>query len=113
MANGLFAYESYHIDPMTHVVRINSFNGPDDILEQFIGLSDFEGTDIYEGDILDGSMFPDESSPWSVIFEDACYRKSRPDWPDGLPKPALSDHELSILQDVVIGNIHQNPELLK
>lgn len=73
------------------------------ILEQYTGLKDQEGKEIYEGDILEG--FDD------VKFEDGRYycnlRGAR----------IFTLEELCCDMDYpkpkIIGNIHENPELLK
>lgn len=67
---------------------------PNFSLEQFTGLPDTNGVDIYDGDILDNGV--------AVIYstEQACY------FAGGVPLCMSNSHRS------VIGNIHQNPELL-
>lgn len=82
----------------------------DMILEQFTGLRDKNAVEIYEGDILGGSIgapvhWCEKRMGWAFTFDDecACYMCSG--------DTELSEYDLNELE--VIGNIHQNPELLK
>jgi uncharacterized phage protein (TIGR01671 family) len=71
-------------------------------LEQFTGLLDKNGTKIYEGDIL---RWNDEEKGYALAWNeiDCCYSFCNWDLCD--------DGSIDILE--VIGNIHQNQELLK
>lgn len=73
----------------------------DDVIEQYIGLTDKNDKHIYENDIIDlyGKIY---RIVWDNDF--ACFSI----------KSKNSMHTISdISQSIVIGNIHENPELLE
>ena len=78
----------------------------DCIFEQYTGLTDKNGKEIYEGDIvtLNGEWEEIEHDDCSIVtFENGCFRVG-----DGYENEAgsyLSDWR-------IIGNIHENPELV-
>lgn len=74
------------------------------IVEQFTGLKDSNGDDIYENDLV---LLDPDDQPYQVIFDE--------------DKFELSNDYLGLVYDlgkefmdcVIIGNIHENPELVE
>ena len=91
---------------------------------QFTGLTDKNGKEIYEGDVVrlisGGSRWNREAC--EVVFLNGSFQFNRPDWPYpcGFITYAMSCSERYIIDDhselcsqiEVIGNIHENPELI-
>lgn len=73
---------------------------------QFTGLKDYKGQDIYEGDVVKNSFF---HKPLQVIWDNDCaaFKLAQDEYYMGF----LASSKKGELQ--IIGNIYQNPELLK
>jgi len=83
---------------------------PEDHLMQFTGLLDKNGKEIYEGDIIVKIINGERRYP-SSIERKMTNNCGECGWVYGWDMP---DHAETIAQEYeVIGNIHENPELLK
>lgn len=74
-------------------------------LQQFTGFKDTNDKDIFEGDILEDNEYPDDGISRDVVI-----------WSEELGR--WTTHEWSIDGEEfegceVVGNIHENPEILK
>ena len=77
---------------------------------QYTGLTDKNGTRVFEGDILSGyldELFPEEESRYEVIWHDYGWHIRS----NGLLDTPDNDWLKENFE--VIGNIHDNPELLE
>lgn len=75
-------------------------------LGQFTGLFDKDGNEIYEGDIMA------IEAPFSMLYREVKYSEVKGAW------IAVTDYSWNYLHEInttykVVGNIHDNPELLK
>lgn len=99
--------QSIDFDNDGHIIFISDVMycvGEDTILEQYTGMKDAEGKEIYEGDILRSDL--DTIDVVDIVFwdeENACFatKPNYIDW-ETMPDPSMK----------IIGNIHENPELL-
>ena len=75
---------------------------PDFKLMQFTGLKDKNGKEIYEGDIVESE---DGTAKYKVVFEDGCFEAK---------SLQLKEFYADVSRfQAVIGNIYENPNLLK
>lgn len=112
-------YFTKGIEPMLQ--RYDKTWGKDQyVLMQFTGLKDNNGKEIYEGDIVSLPMYyetPEMSSNptvnWQVIFDNSRFALVNKEHPADDPEQHLGYVMFQYDGNIeVIGNIHQNPELL-
>jgi hypothetical protein len=71
------------------------------LFEQFIGIKDKDGREIYEGDLIECFGDCGQKTIREVVFEDGVF----------LPERTIAGMLLDV--GVVVGNIHENPEMIK
>ena len=101
--------DSYLINPEdSDRIAVDDLIVNPESIGQFTGLHDKNGREIYEGDIVHCSFGPIRlESTGTIIYQDAKYIIKQ--FGDGYMLP--QDYGEKNIQ--VIGNIHDNPELLK
>ena len=84
---------------------------------QYTGLKDKNGTKIFEGDIVESraSENKEDWKYWQVIFYDGsyCFEREFKKRKYKHEQNLLCENEVSLYGLVVVGNIHDNPELLE
>lgn len=90
-------------------LTLDALDASDFELEQFTGLTDVNGKDIYEGDIIKSNYKYAQPKISQIIMEDGNSYIAGEDLATG-NEMLVSDHVDEI---EVIGNVHENPELLE
>lgn len=92
------------------VISFNEMRPDKYELEQYTGLKDINGVEIYEGDILSPSL--DSDLKFVIEFKQGAFIGISVD-----EDAVIRDASLRLLivgkSSVIIGNVHQNPELLE
>lgn len=85
-----------------------------DVVEQFTGMTDVSGKDIYEGDIIE-FFGANKKIKVKKEFGIIVYKADR--YGAGFNSIIQNKERgyggINIAQDIVVGNVHENPELLE
>ena len=88
------------------------------VIEQYTGLKDKNGKEIYEGDIVRTKFVGVEPEKWVIGWDISLCRFGYFHSYDRILEGHWSDHDLKVIDYrkqplEIIGNIHENPELLE
>jgi len=104
-----YQFPSEHLSPLFSPAGYGLLN-PSLKLMQYTGLKDKNGVEIYEGDILQVPV--KDGNKYKIVFNDGGFTVVNLD--SASARPASNDYlKVYAAQEEVIGNIYQNPELLK
>jgi len=112
--------EWLYFDLMAHILNEDGepcdflqYNIEADTVGQFTGLTDKNGKEIYDGDIC---KHPDAVEPehlgFEMVFEDFKFKAICVFHDDYIPERIVTDFSEYFNETEIIGNIHENPELL-
>lgn len=95
---------------MYHGSIRNLCNPKTHILEFYTGLKDKSGREIYEEDLLQSQI--GDKHIWRVLFEDGSFILEQIAGYKHRGQDFCCRDDIDLYQLVVIGNIHENPDLL-
>ena len=87
-------------------------DNPEYIIMQYTGIKDKDGVEIYEGDILEAFNILGEKEILPVVFVDGAFMGKRLE-DEEFPYFYLFANKSFSKTYKVVGNIYENPELLK
>ena len=105
------------VDLLKNILVLQNENSENYVLQQFTGLLDKNGKEIYEGDVVH------LTKGWHTVENDAREKYTGEDFIEGEVKyftpyagfgiSGIGFDKLSLFPIEIIGNIYENPELLK
>jgi uncharacterized phage protein (TIGR01671 family) len=93
----------------------NGSGGDDYVIQQYTGLTDSNDKEIYEGDIL---MYKSGSIPTTGVIGQVLYEADEGGYIFQWERKGPNQHHINLncdvaFESVIVGNILENPELLK
>lgn len=104
----VFVDEEYEHNGDTHYFSVAGVMCDEKTIGQFTGLHDKNGKEIYEGDIVLQQGYNGKKTPMVVRFEHGSFIVGYHEGSSTKRKPMLLNYQCE-----VIGNIHDNPNLME